>query len=819
MIESYKQITWRYLKANKKRTILTIVGVILSVALISSIGLFIQGMENSEIDYVKSTYGSYHVAFREVNDSLISKISNDPKISRSGLYKKEGTIKLNDKISTDIITTSDKALELLPIKLKEGRLPQSNKEIVMEKWILKYIDVNAKINSKVKINNKDYILVGILENSVGTQINKNGFVVTKSNNMSMDNAILLVEISPKVNLSKTVSELEKLGTSKTFAKNSYLLLTEGSLKDNTTTKGLYEVVCVVIGIVLIATIAVIYNSFQISVVERIKQFGLLRAVGTTPRQIRNIVMREATFVILIGVPLGIVCGIIAINGIALAFKIIGGDTVNILKLSISPIILGISAVVGIISVYISALLPSLFAGKISPLMAISSRASISKEKIKRRKNVIAQKLFGFEGAMAAKNIKRNRKRYRITVFSIALSVTLFITFKYFADMTINITGSVNESDNIHFEISSGNKNSGDKFFIDNKIINSVNSIDHVKTLYKVYSSLNYTAIMDKDKEAANIKALGNVYKDTSYKGKDSMLINAGINIYDKNSMDACKKYLKSGSIDIKALNNENGVILIEKSRFMNSKTKKMYIGAPANIKVGDEICLEKDGTKKVKVMAILKDDAFSFNGSENGLKLITTEDIAKKLLNKTSISPKGLYISIDDVKNESYVSDAIESIVKTNNSLDFINYIDQNKNYKSGTLMIQILLYGFVIVVSLISSVNILNTLTTNIILRRKEFATLKSIGLTQKGLRKMIILEGLLYGIKGTVYGSAAGCILSYALFKGMVAVREFRYAIPWNAILIAAVCALLIGYISVLSPLARIKKDNLIETIREEG
>ena len=818
MIESYKQITWRYLKANKKRTILTIVGVILSVALISSIGLFIKCMQDSEIDYVKNTYGSYHVAFTKVNDSLISKISNNPKVSRSGLFSQGEPIKLNDKISTNIITATDNALELLPIKAKEGRLPQNDNEVAIEKWILKYIDISAKVGSKVKINNKYYTLVGILENSVGNQMQSNGFVVTKSNNIGTGNAALLVEISPKAKLEKAVDELSKLSSSKSFIKNDHLLLMEGSLKDSATTAGIYSVVGVIIGIVLIATIAVIYNSFQISVVERMKQFGLLRAVGTTPKQIRNIVMREATFIIFIGVPIGLVCGIIAINGIALAFKIIGGDTVNFLKLSISPMILIISAVVGIASVYISALLPAFYAGKVSPLMAISSRASINKEKIKKRKNILVQKLFGFEGAMASKNIKRNKKRYRITVFSIALSVTLFISFKYFADMTVNITGIVNESSNIHFEIFSSNNNSGDNYFIDDKTIDSVNSINHVNTLYKVYKSLSYPAVMDKDKEVANIKALGNVYKDTIYQGKSSMLIDANINVYDENSINACKKYLKSGSIDMKALSSENGVILIEKSRFINRKTQKMYVGAPADIKVGDEIRLKKDGPSKVKVMAILKDDAFNFNGGENGLKLITTEDTAKKLLNKTSINPTGLYVTIDDVKNEPYVSDAIERIVKSNTSLEFINFVDENKTQKSGRLMIQILLYGFVIVVSLISSVNILNTLTTNIILRRKEFATLKSIGLTQKGLRKMIILEGLLYGIEGAIYGSIAGCALSYLLFRGMATVREFGYGIPWNAVFIAAGCALIIGYLSVLSPLARVKKDNLIETIREE-
>jgi putative ABC transport system permease protein len=132
--------------------------------------------------------------------------------------------------------------------------------------------------------------------------------------------------------------------------------------------------------------------------------------------------------------------------------------------------------------------------------------------------------------------------------------------------------------------------------------------------------------------------------------------------------------------------------------------------------------------------------------------------------------------------------------------------------------MLQILIYGFVIVVSLISCVNIINTLTTNIILRKREFAALKSIGLTQKGLKKMIILEGLLYGIVGSIYGSIIGCGLSYLMYSGFGGLREFSWPIPWNAMAIAGAASLIIGYISVLSPLARIRKENLIEAIREE-
>ena len=148
-----------------------------------------------------------------------------------------------------------------------------------------------------------------------------------------------------------------------------------------------------------------------------------------------------------------------------------------------------------------------------------------------------------------------------------------------------------------------------------------------------------------------------------------------------------------------------------------------------------------------------------------------------------------------------------------------INKIDKQRNTKTSILMIKILLYGFVIVISLIGSVNIINTLTTNIILRKSEFGTLKAIGLTQKGLKKMIILEGILYCVVGCIYGAIIGSILSYVMYMGFGGIGEFKWMIPWQGILIATGASLVIGYLSVLAPLRRIKNENLIDAIREDA
>lgn len=842
MITSYKQLTGKYLKKNKKRTVLTIIGIMLSVALISSIGLFFKGMQDAQIQDAKNSGGSFHLAFIKTNEKLISKIVNNPKVARSGFYKISEEIKIGDKLVVNIITATDRALELFPYRAKQGKLPEKENEIAMEKWIVTYIDSDSKIGSKIKVQDKEYTLVGILEDNVQNQMNGNGLILLKNNNINKENASLLIEISSKTNLKTTLKELKQLGEKDSVMENGYLIQMQGAGDNGSGLGGLLIALGIIIGIVVISTIAVIYNSFQISVVERIRQFGLLRAVGTTPRQIRKIVLREATILAIISVPLGLICGIIAIYGISIAFKLIGADSVMPIKVSVSPMVLCISAAVGLAAIYISALVPAIFAGRISPLNAISGRSSITKEKIKRRKNRIIQTLFGFEGALAAKNIRRNRKRYRITVFSIVISVVLFVTFKSFMDMSLNISSDLNESKNIHFSVVRGNNTVGSnvedgaqKVVIDNKIEDTIKALKSVNKVYRVYDPYAFDMVISKNSEVKEIQEMKNIYKKITQNGVEKTLINSSIAIYDKDSLEVSKKYLQSGNIDIERLNSENGVILINKNIVYNQNTKRRYYGPLAEIKVGDEIDLQlnknglvesnevntefgKGKVNKVKVMAILKNDPFNYRGNSNGLKIITTEEMAKKLTGENDIKPVNLNIVLKDIKNEDTGKLAIEAAIKSNPSLSLINNMDSNRESKSAILMVKILLYGFVLVVSLIGSVNIINTLTTNIILRKREFATLKSIGLTQKGLKKMIVLEGLLYGIVGAIYGSMIGCIISFLLYKSMGGVREFGWMVPWQAISIAGVASIVIGYISVISPLSRIKKENLIEAVRED-
>lgn len=836
MISSYKEITWKYLKSNKKRTILTLIGIILSVALVSSIGFFLKSMQEAMIQDMKSNYGSWHITYSKVNDDLITKIKSNPNVLRIGTYSEGKEITINNRIKAKEIFATEDGAKLLPYTIKKGEFPKNDREVALENWLLYKIKKDAKVGDTVKIGEKAYTLVGILNDSFQSQISGEGQIITASPNKNTNARMLLVELKVNKKLGANITELKKLSDEKSVMENTNLLAMQGEGFP----KELLGALIVIISIVGIATIAVIYNAFQISVVERVKQFGLLRAVGTTPKQIRKIILREATFLAAIGIPIGLCCGIIALYGIDLAFKIIGKGELVFIKPTITLDVLVISTMVGLVSIYASAMLPAVFAGKISPLVAISSRNSIAKEKIKKKKSLIVGKIFGFEGALASKNIKRNRKRYRTTVFSIVISITLFITFKAFMDMSLNVYDDMNESSNVHFAVVGDN----DKNILEEKVIQSIDKLPETKTSYKVYNANYFKAAIDTTKELDSIKKIGGVYKNINYQGKDKTLLDAYLMTYDDKSLEAAKDYLKEGDLSEEKLNSENGVIIVGKNRIYNEKTENNFYGPIADLKVGDEILLqnyeglldkfnknnsgkdkaaegnfkfEQEKVKKVKVLAILKDSPFNFAVEGRGIKIITTKQMTEKLIGK-DIKPSALNIKLKDTKLESAAKNHIEPIISGAENLKLINIIDQNRKTNASILMVKILLFGFVIVVSLIGCVNIINTLTTNIILRKREFAALKCIGLTQKGLRKMITLEGMLYGIVGSIYGSIIGSILSYVLFNNMNGVREQVYRLPIDSIAIGLAGAMLIGYISIQAPLRRIKKENLIDAVRED-
>ncbi|TCJ77185.1 UNVERIFIED_ORG: putative ABC transport system permease protein [Bacillus cereus] len=661
MIGNYKQLSRRYLKGNMKRTILTLIGIILSVSLISTIGLFMNGTQISQIENTKKRQGySFHAVVLNYDESILKKIKYNPQIESFGLMSQGETVQVGEA-AVQMNFADDNALEFLKYSIIKGKLPSNDQEVAVDPWVLPYIKDNIRIGDSFELNEKKYKLVGFLSDSVYTQENKVGRLLTYKSKFSTGEGKILVGISQEANFNEVLEGIKTISGKNNINISEELIQLEKPGYNNS----ILATLIITISIVVIATVVVIYNAFQISVVERTRQFGLLRSIGATRKQIRQIVLREATFLAVLAIPLGIICSLIALASLQFTFSLLMENSKGVSIFHVDWKILLISSIITFLSVIASSFYPAYFAGKISPLLAISSRLSIKKEQIKKQKNYILRKPLSFPLSMAMKNVKRNKNRYTITILSIIISSVLFITFSYLM--------------NVAFA-----SKSFDKLSVKSDITIKLedNNSDHLAESEQVLHQL---------------KSLGNI---------------SNVNEKKKNRFETKLKDVTQSSATVKEIENTIG---------------KRY-------------------------------------------------------------------------------------------SIAIVNNYQENKTKKEEKLTLQVLAYSFIIVISLISSVNILNTITISIMTRRKELAALKSIGMSQKDLKKMITYEALIYGFSGSLQGIFFGCILSYILYLAISDKLKMAWTIPYEACIITFVSALIISYLSVLNPLKKIKQDNIIDTIREE-
>ncbi|MGE6961547.1 ABC transporter permease [Bacillus thuringiensis] len=661
MIGNYKQLSRRYLKGNKKRTILTLIGIVLSVSLISTIGLFMNGTQISQIENTKKRQGySFHAVVLNYDESILKKIKYNPQIESFGLMSQGETVQVGEA-TVQMNFADDNALEFLKYSIIKGRLPSNDQEVAVDPWVLPYIKENIQIGDSFELNEKKYKLVGFLSDSTYTQENKVGRLLTYKSKFSAGEGKILVGISSKANFNEVLEGLKTISGENNINISNELIQLEKPGYNNS----IMATLIITISIVVIATIVVIYNAFQISVVERTRQFGLLRSIGATRKQIRQIVLREATFLAVIAIPIGIICSLIALTSLQFTFSLLMENSKAVSIFHVDWNILLISSIITLLSVIASSLYPAYFAGKISPLLAISSRLSIKKEQIKKQKNSMVKKPLSIPLSMAMKNVKRNKNRYTITILSIIISSVLFITFSYLMSVAFA-------------------SKSFDKLSVKSDITIKIvdNNPDHLAESEQVLHQL---------------KSLENISK-----------------VYEK------------------------------------------------------------------------KENSF-----ETKLK---------------------------DVTQSSATVKEIENTIGKSYSITIVNNYQENKTKKEEKLTLQVLAYGFITVISLISSVNILNTITISIMTRRKELAALKSIGMSQKDLKKMITYEALIYGFSGSLQGIFFGCILSYIIYLAISDMLKMTWTIPYEACIITFVSALIISYLSVLNPLKKIHQDNIIDNIREQ-
>ncbi len=865
-MKNYKDITYRYLKGQKNRTLLTILGIILSVALISAIGTIIVSVRGALIKEAIRENGSYHAKFTNINKETLEKLINHVEVEEVGIIREESFSPIIETTEEErdhygwnvpyryikIDGFDDKSLEMVPFELKEGRFPKGPNEIVIENWMANYFEEEVKLGHKInltighriieegrdqygsvirtnetfeKTGEKEYTVVGFIQ---PRYFWRGSFVtqgITGLDNISNDNYGAYIKIPNIKNASKKIISIaEDIGVNadENIQYNNRLLRLSAESLSDTFNEALMALLIFVIVLIVISTIAVIYNAFNISVLERINQFGLLRSVGATPEQIRGIVLREAGILSIIGIPIGLFSGVLAMKIVLYIIKLLKTDfrLVNDMEINISSTVFIISIIVGIITVFLSAIGPTRQAGRISPLEAIRSTRNIKKANLKKVKNSkIIRKILGIEGEIAYKNLRRNKKRFIITVFSMVISITLFITFSTFSDFTFKI-GAVQGNDMGDFNIS------GDMEGKSNEIYNKLKEVKDVKRVYKVSSNNGELLLNDKQINNKMIEMAPYIFDNK----KDGLtrIHNVEIFTIGDDNLEVLKNLLKAGSINKEELNKNNGVLVINNTYAYNENSEYNTLMEGYQLKVGDKIPFasymddmegEEIKYNELTVMGVLEKGILNRVYNPNGsVYIITTEEVYKNISSNRD-SYTNMYIEMEVDGDKENIKTILEEIKDNIPGINYIDYAEEARNNRAIGIMMSIFLYGFVAIITLISAINIINTISTNIILRTKEIAMIKAVGMSQSGIKRMVAFESLFYGIYAAIFGGTIGIGLTYILFRIIIGISPFEYKIPWQNAIIACIGATIIALLSGAYPLKRINDKIIVESMKAEN
>ncbi|MGS5514472.1 ABC transporter permease [Clostridioides difficile] len=849
----YTSLTIRYLKQNKRRTIVTIIGIILSTALICGIGNIFESFMDYQVRETIKNDGSFHVTFHDVNKKNMEYVTKSAEIEKHAFTKQIGYSKLeNSENGILSIKQYDKnAMEGYQISIKEGRLPSKEGEIVLSENVINLMDDKLKIgdeitlkvgdmfdSNKKKIDNMvfhegDYIanekdstfkLVGIIKKPGFELYDEITTAITYFNPMIDYKGAMNISVTVKnpkdvYKISKKISKniypnKDEESISDMVKYNEHLLRLQGASKYENINSSVKSIIALVTILVIICTIATVYNSFSISITERKKQFGILNSIGATSSQIKRLVFIEGIIISLIGIPIGLISGTIAID---LLFKTINKYftesivTQMSLQIVYNPIIIIVSIIIVLFTIFISILLPAIAASNVSPLDIIKNSGEYKVRKVKDSK--LIKIIFKTEGVLAYKNMKRNRKKFIVTLFSLMISIIIFISFSGFTLLLLR--GEEIRSSQRNYDLYLTAK--GTARPIDD-VISKLQDIPEIKN-FEFATGQSMSIKVSENKINKSKEDLIKEYYQ-QHKSGDSYeydFSNNELNFPGEFAIKNKTNNLVKGSFDKEKAIKENGVILVRKSYF-ESRGKKGIVEL-TNYKVGDTLnCeyLDDNGSSKkmkIKILAITDEERLGMGYQNMGLQFITYDEVAKNLglkLNKSLI--------FIDLGGDIQTKKKIESLADKNN----FNLHDESvggEEEKQNLKVVKIFVYGFIVVISLVSVTNILNTVSTSINLRKRELAIIQSIGVTSNGFRKMIYLESFIYGILSLIFGIPIGIGMTLVMNKLISGVIEFSPVIPWAAIAICIVSVFIITFIAAYIPMSKLNKENIIDNIRRES
>lgn len=929
-----KTLTLKNLKLNRKRTIVTIVGIILATALLSALVTLVSSFQYSMIEYQKQKGGDFHVKFSNVKMSELSEFKNNRNIESTfetmgmGFAKLDGC-KNEDKPYAYVMATDEAGFERGCFKLIEGRMAKNEDEIVIPRHLKTNGRIDIKVGDEITLDvgkrydsntegvisensayeneaetltdtvTKHYKVVGIMERpGYGMEdYSAAGYTFvtysdelaaidngTKSEASEADTTLTVYSrYTQKALRNKDAVTADIIGVDeKLFAKannssvemsaeesdrflkemenakydiyiNGFLISYECVFPIDGTFKALFTVAAVVALIIILTSVYCIKNSFNISITEKIRQYGMLASVGATRRQIKSSVKTEAAMLGVVGIPVGTMSGILASLILVKVVNALSAGWLNFaLSFHTSLPALILAVILSIATIYFSATGSARRAAKVTPLEAIRNTKEIKIKSSKLKTPAMIGRIWGIGGVISYKNIKRNNKKYRTTVTSIVICSVTFIVISYFMSMAFSVVGMSYASVDYNIGINMSCKKDLDI----EKLSELLSGIEGAKD-YLVGAGYDFDVSKPEyTKEYGEY--CGQLYDDSEDVSQEFLITVLDDKSYDKYASDAGIK------------NADTGAILVNKGTFdvYNEKSSK-YVKEEMELykyKAGDTIrcgynvyedavdddnAVEGDtesstednsgyvdeetinkGVRKtvdVTIAGVTDKVPIGYKGYSNTLLFMNQkgfESLWGDGKNGNEIKPGyASYSAYVVAENADEYQDTFEKETEENPEYSQISFYVSNldkemRDEKSLFTLLGVFAYGLIVVIALIGITNIINTLSTGMELRSREFATLRSIGMTDKQFVGMVRLESVFISVKALVIGVPLGILISYLLCVMMNRMDDaIIYEPPYKAIILCILVVIMLIYAIMKLSMTKLRHNNIIETIKNEN
>lgn len=813
-------LTIKTMKANKLRNIFAVVAIAITTLLFTSLFTIGIGIKESlEKETMRQSGGSAHASFKYLNEEKFNKIKVHPLIKDFGYSIMVSMAENKEflKHHTEVRYATDKLAEMYFSYPTTGKMPQSQNEVVTSTKVLDLLGIPHELEKTIKIeysiqgekHSKELVLSGFYESDKASQVSmiwvSKSFIDKELANINLDNKeftsqdsgyiSLEVMFKNSISIEENVDKvLKDSGYSNEEGDENYIPTgINWAYMSTNSNKEMIVPVLVVSLIIILTGYLIIYNIFQISVIKDIRAYGLLKTIGTTPKQIEKIIRSQAFLLSVIGIPIGLALGFMIGN--LLLPSIMNTSNFKKAYISFNPIIFLGSTLFSLITVYISCKKPGKIAASVSPVEATKYTEVSMKNHKKIRKSIDGTKVY----KMALYNIQRNRKKTIIVILSMSLSLILLnsvYTFTNSFDMDKYVSRNVVSDFLIghanYFNVTKGFHTKND--VVSESLVKNIKALDYYKDGGRMYYSIDKVSI--------------------NYKNKNKPIQLYGADDFPILQMEVLegvinKEKLKNGDYIFETVEpDDNGKFHVESSKY--------EVGGKVSINFGEGNTKEYEVMAKVGVKHPMTVRYYPYeDGEYYPVVILPSTEFCKMI--KEPLTMTYMYnVDKERLKEaEKYIKNYTDNIESDMGYESKQVYIESFNEFKNMFIFVGVALSIFIGVIGML---NFINAILTSIISRQREFAMMQSIGMTTNQLKNMLSFEGVFYAAATMLLSFVLGSIMSLGVVSAITREMWFcKYNFVMLPLVISAPILLLFGVIIPLIAYRTANKKSVVERLRE--